>query len=155
MYRRAIFRSRTLVAGVLAVSAATAVASAADKVRVQILAIRATTSNTKISPELKSLASKLKKDFKYTGYTLEKKTGGTIEVGKSKSYSLVGRYSAVVQATAKGSKIKIKFELREKSGKTSKTKLSTTLSLKPGKSQILGRWSLGKGDVLILAVSAK
>ena len=155
MYRRGIFCSRTLVAGVLAVSAATAAASAADKVRVQILAIRATTANTKISPELKSLASKLKKDFKYTGYTLEKKTGGTIEIGKSKSYSLVGVYSAVVQPTAKGSKIKIKFELREKKGKTSKKKLSTTLSLKPGKSQILGRWSLGKGDVLILAVSAK
>ena len=155
MYRRAMVRSRTLAAAVLIIGAATAAASAADKVRVQILAIRATTSNTKISPELKSLASKLKKDFKYTGYTLEKKTGGTIEIGKSKSYSLVGPYSAVVQPTAKGSKIKIKFELREKKGKTSKKKLSTTLSLKPGKSQILGRWSLGKGDVLILAVSAK
>ena len=43
----------------------------------------------------------------------------------------------------------------EPAGGKNKKKLSTTIKISPGKFQLLGRWSLGKGDVLILAVSAK
>ncbi len=144
-----------LMIAIIAAVGSPAVASAADKVQVKIWAIRATTSNSKISPELKSLAGKLKKDFKYTGYTLAKNTGGSIELKKSKRFSLTGPYSVVVMPIEKGSKMKLKLELHQKSGGKNKKRFGTTIKIARGKFQLLGRWSLGKGDVLILAVSAK
>ena len=157
MFPRIRVRSRALplMIGVSAAVGWPAAASAADKVQVKIWAIRATKSNSKISSELKSLASKLKKDFKYTGYTLAKNTGGSVELKKSKRFSLTGPYSVVVTPTEKGSKVKLKLELHQKSGGKNKKKFGTTIKISPGKFQLLGRWSLGKGDVLILAVSAR
>ena len=49
----------------------------------------------------------------------------------------------------------LKLELHQKSGGKNKKKFGTTIKISRGKFQLLGRWSLGKGDVLILAVSAK
>ena len=157
MFPRISVRSSALplMLAIIAAVSSPATASAADKVKIKIWAIRATTSNSKISPELKSLAGKLKKDFKYTGYTLAKSTGGSVELKKSKRFSLTGPYTVVVTPIEKGSKMKLKIELHQKSGGKNKKKLSTTIKIAPGKFQLLGRWSLGKGDVLILAVSAK
>ncbi len=157
MFPRISVRSSALplLIATIAVVAAPATASAADKVKVKIWAIRATKSGSKISSELKSLASKLKKDFKYTGYTLAKNTGGSIELKKSKRFSLTGPYSVVVTPIEKGAKMKLKLVLYQKVSGKNKKKLSTTIKISPGKFQLLGRWSLGKGDVLILAVSAK
>ena len=144
-----------LMIATMAVVASPPAASAADKVSLKIWAIKATAANTKISPELKSLASKLKKDFKYTGYTLAKNAAGSVELKKSKTFSLTGPYSVTVTPLEKGSKIKLKLELSQKVSGKNKKKLSTTFKISPGKFHLLGRWSLGKGEVLILAVSAK
>ena len=63
---------------------------------IQVWAIRATTKNKDISPELKRIAEKLKKQFKFTGFKLEKNATGTAEIGKAYSTPLIGGYPASV-----------------------------------------------------------
>ena len=45
---------------------------------IQVWAIRATTKNKDISPELKRIAEELKKQFKFTGFKLEKSATGSV-----------------------------------------------------------------------------
>lgn len=147
--------------GRLAILAAVATAAASpalaeEKVAVQIWAIRATKSNSDISPELKSFAEKLKKDFKFTGYKLEKKAGGSVEIGKTFKTRLIGQYSAEVTPSAKkGNTVTLKLRILERQGDKQVPKVSTTLTLSGGKFQLVGGPSLGGGDVLIVAVSAR
>jgi hypothetical protein len=102
------------------------------------------------------MADALKKDFNYTGYKLEKKTGGSVEVGKSLKVELVGNYLATVEPSEKSdSKVTLKLTVLEKKDGKEQKRLSTTLKLTKGKSQLVGRWNLDNGDVLILAISAK
>lgn len=150
-------RAALLAAACAAILAAPAVAAAADTAAVQVWAIRATKRNSDISPELKDMADALKKDFKYTGYKLEKKAGGSVEVGKSLKKELIGDYLVTVEPSEKSAdKVTLKLTVLEKQkDKTEKRRFSTTLKLTKGKAQLVGRWDLDNGDVLILAVSAK
>ncbi len=120
----------------------------------QVLSIRATTQNKDVSPELKTIADQLKKQFKYTGFKLESKTSKSAATGATASATLTGDYH--VQLTPKsndGKHIQLRIQIFK--GKDKKPKLDTTVTLKPKKSQLIGGPSLGNGDVLILAVSAR
>ena len=149
-------RSRATLLGILTVLAAPAVAAAAESVTVQILVIRATKSNTNISKELKSLAAGLKKQFKYTGYKLIEKSARKVAIGKSWKKSLGGPYSATLTPTSVSARdVTLKLEVRRRKGAKEKKISVLTFKVAKRKSYLQGGWSLGGGDVLIIAVSAR
>ncbi|MBU0638473.1 MAG: hypothetical protein KKB50_06370 [Planctomycetes bacterium] len=143
-----------LLAG-LALSAKTA---AQDKspVDAELWAIRATTKNSEISPELRSLADSLKKQFKYTGFKVEKKARERVNVGKSFSAALIGGYQATVTAKSRDSdRIQLQVEVTKQSGGKAKTVLRATTTVKAGPFVPYGCGSLDGGDYLIMAVRAR
>jgi hypothetical protein len=136
-----------LIAGTLAGKAAA--------VEVSVWTIRATRSKTQISDELKPLAKALTKNFKFTGYELLKKDAKKVD-GTAVKFKLAGGFGATVKDKGKADgKFKLGIEVNRTVDKTVSKKLSTTVSLKPGRFQLLGGWKLNGKDVLILAVSAK
>ena len=75
-----------------------------DEVAIQVWSIRATQSNSQISPQLKPLAAKLKKSFKFTGYALAGTKSEKVRVGKPMRGGLLGPYklSVIPQSRSKG-----------------------------------------------------
>jgi len=76
------------------------VRAAEDKeppVQVEVWAIRATMRNEKVADELKGIAKVLRKQFKYTGFTVARKTGKRVELGKELDAPLVDDYQATVK----------------------------------------------------------
>jgi hypothetical protein len=119
---------------------------------IQVWAIRATTKNKEISKELRELADKLKKDFKFTGFKLEQKASGSAALDKAYNATLTGGYQAnVTPKSIDGKQVKLQVQVLK--GKDSK--LNTTVTVKAGQFQLLGGMSLDGGDQLIVAVSAK
>ncbi len=119
---------------------------------IQVWAIRATTKNNDISPELKSIADKLKKQFKYTGFKLEKQASGKADIGKSFTTPLIGDYQAKVTPKKNDGK---RVELQIEVSKGKDRVLNTTVTLPVEQSQLMGGWKLDDTDALIVAVSAK
>ena len=114
-------------------------AQAAEKVDVSVWTIRATRRNKDISPQLKSLAGKLKKSFKFTGYKLEKTDSRAVELDKEYGTSLIGNYRAKITPTGKSDKqVKLKVVVTHREGRKEVKKLSTTLNLAPGRVQRRG-----------------
>jgi hypothetical protein len=119
---------------------------------IQVWSIRATTKNKDISPELRDIADKLKKQFKFTGFKLEKTSTGQAAIGKTFTASLIGGYTASV--TPKKSEDKrITLEVEVRKGKD--RKLNATVTVSAGTFQLFGGLALDGGDQLIVAVSAK
>jgi hypothetical protein len=65
-------------------------------VDLQVWSIRATTKNKDISPELREIADKLKRESKFTGFKLEQRAAGTTKVGAAYAPALPGGYKAKV-----------------------------------------------------------
>ena len=122
------------------------------KVEFQVLAIRATTRNKDISPELREIADALKKQFKFTGYKLEKRSNGSAELKSTYKAPLVGTYEARLTPQKVEDK-RVTIEIEIYSGE--ERKLKTTATLDAGKSQLLGGYKLDGGDELIVAVSSR
>lgn len=124
---------------------------------IQVMEIHATTKNNDVSDELKDIAATLKKQFKYTGFELEKTKTSTTRFGKTFVVALEDGYKAHItpKARAKDNRVRldIKFTKREKDKDV--PKLKTTITIKAGKSQLLGGWKIDNGDALIVAISAK
>ena len=147
------FLALALTIGLLGASAAMAQDKGDKKTTdIQVWAIRATTKNKDISPELKRIAEELKKQFKFTGFKLEKSATDSKEIGKAYTTLLIGGYTANVtpQKTA-GKRITLEVEVL----KGKERKLKTTVTLTAGKFQLLGGLDLDGGDALIVAVSGK
>ncbi len=122
------------------------------KTDLQVWAIRATTKNKDVSPELRDIADKLKKQFKYTGYKLEKRASGSAAIGKDFTADLIGGYSTkITPKRYDGKKVTLQVVLLK--GKESK--LDTTVTLNAREFTLIGGPALDGGDVLILAVSGK
>ncbi len=133
-------------------------------IELQVLVIRATTSNSDVSAELKSLAEKLKKQFKFTGFKLEKTLRGRARVDEKYSADLLSDFRVEItpQKPEKGDDAKLNLSVevfrreKDKDGKPRDvSKLKTSIRNEPGASSLLGGWDLGKGDALILAISGK
>ena len=65
-------RIRAAITAVLIFAVGSAAAQAKDEAQIEILAIRGTTKNAEVSPELKDIAAGLQKSLKLTGLKLEK-----------------------------------------------------------------------------------
>jgi len=143
-----------LVASCVSAGQAGALLAEKKTAEVQVWAIRATTRNAEISPELRPIADKLKSQFKYTGFKLEKREKGTTETGRALSVALVGGYSAAVTPkSVDEQRVQLQIQVR-KSGED-KPRLDATLTINAGEFQLSGGWDLGEGDALIVAVAAR
>ena len=137
----------------------TSAAVANDKAYdVSVLGIRATKSNSQISPELKPIAAELKKRFNYTGFKLERKTKRSVNKGKTLSTDLVAGFKAkITPIERKGRRLKLKIEITKREGSKERRLANTTITITSGRYQLLGGWKIdSKGqDVLITAISAR
>lgn len=126
---------------------------------VTIWGIRATKSNNKISPELKPIADQLKRQFKYTGFKLEKKaTKRSVDEGSAFATNLIAGFNAkVTPVERKDNRIKLKIEVTERKDKREKPRMRTTVTIDRGRFQLQGGWKIEpkSEDVLIVAVSAR
>lgn len=122
------------------------------KVAVQIWVIRATTRNSDVSPELRSIAERLRKQFRYTGFKLEKKPSGQVELGTTFRTDLIGGYAARVTPRRFEDR-KVEFQVEIVRGE--KREFSATVRVQAGESQLFGGQPLDEGDALILAVSVR
>lgn len=132
-----------------------------DAAEIEVWSIRATTKNKDISPELKELAEVLKKQFKFTGFKLEKKASGKPETGKSFDSASIGTYKVSVTLSERKDKnitlkVLVKQVEKDKDGKEKeKNVLDTTVKVEAGKSVPFGGLALEGGDSLILAIRAR
>ncbi len=124
---------------------------AARPVNIRILAIRATRANSEISPDLRKLADKLKRQFNFTGFKIEKPLSGSAEIGKAFGGPLVGGYSAYVMPRAIEDK---KVQLQVRVSKDGKDKLNVTATSTAGEFAVY-MFALSGGDQLIVAVAAR
>ncbi len=126
-------------------------------VELEIWVIRATKKNDKISPELKEIADRLKKELNYTGFKLEKKIPGKAELGKPFSTDLISSYKATVTPTTRSKKdIQFKVEVTQKTGKDKdKPVISATQTVELGKLLPVGGFDVEAGDKLIIAIRAR
>ncbi len=125
---------------------------------VTVWAIRATRSNKTVSPELRSIARELRKRFKYTGFVLEKKKSAKVAAGRRLDADLIGTYRArVTPVGRKNGRVTLKLEVLRREGKKDKRLVGTTVTIRQGRSQLLGGWRVEpkRDDVLIIAVSAR
>lgn len=121
-------------------------------VPIEVLAIRATTNDTVISPELRDLAKKLRSQFKFTGYKLEKRAALRAAVGQAANSALVGGYAIEVTPKSNDGK-RVELQIRILQGK--RGKLNTTVTVNARCHQFIGGMNLGDGDELIVGVSAQ
>lgn len=125
-------------------------------VEYQVLVIRATTKNAKIDPALKEIAEKLKKEYKFTGFKLEKKLGGKVKFDEPYATDLLGDYRIELSAKerkADKSALKLQCVITKKGQE--KPVASTTFTIKPGEFQLIGVGKIDGDDTLIAAVSGK
>ena len=124
---------------------------AATSVSVQILGIRATRSNKDVSPELSQLAEKLKKQFSFTGFKLEKRLNGTAATDKAFSGALISGFSvSVTPKSSDGKRVQLQVDVsQDGKSKSSVTATSTAGEFVPY------IFPLSGGDSLIICVSAR
>ena len=132
-------------------------ALADDKpVNLQVWTIRATTKNKDISGELKGIADQLKKQFKYTGFKLEKRGGGQAAIGKKFSTGLIGGYEVNITPKRRdGSRVQVQVEFLKAEKDRKVRVLNATVTLPAGQFQLFGGWKLNATDALIVAVSGR
>jgi len=125
---------------------------------ISVWAIRATKSNSEVSPELKPIAKELRKRFNYTGFKLERKKTGQVGTGKAYVADLIAGFKAQVTPLERtGGRVKMKIEVSKREGNKQKPLLNTTVTLNRGRFHLQGGWKIDprSGDVLIVAVSAR
>jgi hypothetical protein len=130
------------------------------KYDVSVLGIRATTKNSEVSAELRPIAEQLKKQFRYTGFKLERRQDGKVDQAKTFTATLVAGYKVkVTPAERKDHKIALTVEVTRREDERERRLLRTTVKLNSGKYYLQGGsgWKVDpkSEDVLIVAVSAR
>ena len=154
------FRGMLVALACLVLVSSSSRAQDKPKYDASVLAIRATTKNNEVSPELRPIANQLKKQFKYTGFKLERRQTGQVDQGKTFTATLVADYKVkVTPAERKDSKIALMVEVTRQEGEQERRLLRTTVKLKSGRYYLQGGsgWKVDpkSEDVLIVAVSAR
>ncbi len=159
MNRRRLTR-RVLVAGLVGLLLSPPASAQSADFSVEVLAIRATRADDTVSPELRDIAAQLRRQFKYTGFKLEKRERKSIAAGQTHEFALVDGYLARVspQGRSEG-RPTLKFEAARRVDKKERRLIGATFTLDADRFQLVGGggWELpgAEGDVLILAVSAR
>ncbi len=123
-----------------------------DTVDIEVWVIRASTKNKEISPELKELAERLQKDFKYTGFKLERRTTGRAQLGRGFTTDLLEDYRATITPRQREAKnLRLQCEVARKG----KSILNTTVTAPTGSFVPFGVGPLENTDFLITAVRAR
>ena len=125
---------------------------------VTVWAIRATKSNSAVSPELRPIAERLKKEFKYTGFKLERRQTARVTEGKTLTANLTGSFKArVTPLERKSKRVKLKVGISKRDGRRERLLARTTFTINSGQFQLQGGWKIDSksSDVLIVAVSAR
>ena len=121
------------------------------KFDIETISIRATQDNTKVDPKLQKIADSLRKQFRYTGFKIEKESNCKVdEAGENCKHDMGCKYEARVKYLGVDDKGMVKLEIcvtyRDES------KLTSTVTVTPGKTALFGGWDLPGGDKLIIAV---
>ena len=125
---------------------------------VTVLAIRATRDNKEVSPELRSIAKALRRQFRYTGYKLVRKHTARTPIGKATTADLGNGFKALVTPTKRDkSRVELRLKVTQREGRKDRIRLDTTVRLPPGRYYLVGGWkyAAGSDDVLIVAVAAR
>lgn len=124
---------------------------------VAILAIRATSANSDISPELKPVAEQLRKKYKFTGYKVERQATAKTAANQEVSKPLPADYTAKVTPMDGDAKsVDLKVEIWRKVNGKDELRVNTKIKAERGKYSFLGGWKFDGGDdVMIIAISAK
>lgn len=144
------------LAAVVLASAAPALAQ--DRpVQIEVWSIQATTKHDKIAPELKEIAESLKRQFKYTGFTLADRDRGGAKPNETYKAGLPHNYSVSITPKSRedGGRIKMQVVVTKKDGDKEKTELNTTVTVREGPFSLYGGWSLPGGDALIIAIRVR
>jgi hypothetical protein len=129
-----------------------AVAENKNGVTVEVWTIRATTKNKDISPELKELAQKLHKDFKYTGFKLERRVTSNTELDHGYTTELLEHYRGTVTPRQREDR---NIRLQVQVIRSRKSILNTTVTAPLGSFVPFGIGPLNNQDFLITAVRAR
>ncbi len=122
------------------------------KTEIQVLAIRATNKNTEISPELREIADELKRQFKFTGFKLERRATGSVGIDEAFRTPLLEGWEARVTPKENDTKrVKLQIEIAKGNEKPD----SATVTVPLGKFQLMGGQRLENGDSLIVAVAGR
>lgn len=141
------------LAGMLA---AATPAWAAESVTLQVMSIRATTKNATVAPELREIAEQLKKQFKFTGFSVAARKQATATMNSPTEVELPGNYKARCTPLKRSAEqIELRVEIFEKQRDEWKPKSRFVLRVAPGGTALQGGLSLDGGDTLILAISAR
>jgi hypothetical protein len=121
-------------------------------VTLDVWSIRATTRNRDVSPELKELAQVLRKQFKFTGFKLEKKVSDHRKIDEALSTDLIGGYQATFTPKKRE---KNSVQLRIEVKKADKNVLTTTITGELNRFVPVGVGPLEDSDYLIVATRAR
>lgn len=159
--RRADWRPRGVVVFLALWSAVVVLPAAArgdDKpedstVKVHLSVILATKDHDRIDPKLERIADELKKTFKFTGFELKQDTIQTGEMNKIMAFSLPSPYSLeVTPKSREKNAVTLLITVYEKKGDKKQKKLSTTVTVRCRKHQLVGGLPTDGGQ-LVLAIS--
>ena len=122
------------------------------KFDVETLSIRATQDNGEVSPKLRDLAETLRKQFRFTGYKVEKDSNCKVdEAGENCKHDLGSKYEIRVKYLGVNEQGKVKIEIVVMH--RDDVKLTSTVAVSPGKTALFGGWDLPGGDKLIVAIT--
>jgi len=154
---------RAFVAALTCVAAAASASAAAGDAayEVTILAIRATKSNSEVSPELRAIVPELKKQYEnYTGFKIVGKASKSTDQGKTVSLDVTGGYQASATPLKRdGKRVQFKMQVTKAARGKGKdqTLLNTTVTIDAGRYQLfdIGRVEGDGADKLIIAGSVR
>ncbi|MGE3181594.1 MAG: hypothetical protein AB7N71_08185 [Phycisphaerae bacterium] len=128
-----------------------------DEVELEVLAIRATTKNDKISPELAKLARSLRaQGFKFTGLELEERETKTTDMGKAKVIDLPHKYVVGIRPIKRdGKRIRLHVKIAQEVDGKPRKKHDTEVTMDCKAFQCWGGWEIEGGDTFIIAVRSK
>jgi hypothetical protein len=128
------------------------------RVEIEIRVIRATKTNEEIDPELKDIAEQLNKQFKFTGFKLEKRCREAVELAGTHTCELGHGFTGkVTPRKVDAKRVEMQVEITHQAKKEDKpaSKMNVTVTVEPI-GFLTGGWQIpASEDVLVLAISAR
>jgi len=154
-----VHRFSSGLAALLVLAALAPAQAVAQSYQVEAIAIHASKTNSKVSPELRGLLPKLKQVYpQYKGFTIEKRAAGKVSQGATFTGRLVHNYAAKLTPQKRaGSKIQLNVLITVREARGEKNLVRTTLTLSAGGMNFPGNFKYpgNPSDLLIIGVRAR